>query len=329
MNDQNQPISIPEVLAPTAVGEQARAEYDISIATAKRWPRSIEKFRKDAMTLATIDVDVAASCAYKLKRQGRDGEKIIEGPSVRFAEIIAHAYGNLKFAARVVEITNDEVVAQGVCHDLEANVMASSEVRRRITTKEGRRFNADMIVVTANAACSLAIRNAIFDAIPFSLCKNIYDAARKVAIGDASTLAERRQKMIAKFAELGVAPPAIYAKLGVKGMNDIDLTNLDLLLGEYQAIQEGHTTADEAFPKVKASSVTGELKTKKPEFSAEQQQELGAIRAELIELGGDAADKEVAALQKKMAYDAPTDVLDAMNVLLRKWRDIDAQGKAQ
>jgi hypothetical protein len=46
------------------------------------------------------------------------------------------------------------------------------------------------------------------------------------------------------------------------------------------------------------------------------------IRAELLELGGEAADKEFLNLNRTMAYDPATETLDAMNLLLPKWRDI-------
>lgn len=53
------------------------------------------------------------------------------------------------------------MTAQGVFHDLERNVAITYEVRRRIVDKNGRRYKPDMIGVTANAACSIALRNAI------------------------------------------------------------------------------------------------------------------------------------------------------------------------
>ena len=49
--------------------------------------------------MATIDAEVAGSCFYKLSRGG----KTIEGPSVRLAEIVASAWGNLKFGARIID----------------------------------------------------------------------------------------------------------------------------------------------------------------------------------------------------------------------------------
>jgi hypothetical protein len=78
-----------------------------------------------------------------------------------------------------------------------------------------------------------------------------------------------------------------------------------------------------AQPALKVATVTGEIVKAKPKWSDEQRAEAGAMRAEMLAIDA-ASDKEVADLQKRMAYDAPTDVIDAMAVLLRKWRDIAA-----
>ena len=69
-------------------------------------------------------------------------------------------YGNLQLSSRIVEVADTYIVAQGVVWDLEANVRISTETRR-ITTEEGRRYNEDMIMMTGNAAASIALRNAI------------------------------------------------------------------------------------------------------------------------------------------------------------------------
>jgi len=222
----------------------SKAEIDTAIATAKRYPRSIKKFQQEAMSLATLDEDTAKSCIYALPREG----KVIRGESVRLAEIIGASYGNLRYAARVVQETAHTVVAQGICFDLERNISASVEVSRRIVDKHGRRYSRDMIEMTKNAACSIALRNAIFRVVPKALVKPIYDAARRVAIGDASTLSERRMKAIEAFAKMGIFEDRLLAKLEVPSVEDIGLEHLEVLVGLYNAIRDGTTTIDEAFP---------------------------------------------------------------------------------
>ena len=68
-----------EVLTPSALEAQTRAEYDQSIVTAHRFPRSLDRFLKTAETYATINPEVAASMEYAKPVKG----KAVKGPSAR------------------------------------------------------------------------------------------------------------------------------------------------------------------------------------------------------------------------------------------------------
>lgn len=233
---------------PTMLSVITRQEIDVQITTAKKYPRSIQKFRQDAMTMATADTQIAGSCFYKLKRKNREGgEAVIEGPSVRLAEIIASAWGNLRFGARIVSEDEKSVTAQGVAHDLEKNVCNVIEVSRRIVDRTGRRYSDDMIQVTKNAVCSIALRNAIFKTIPFTYAKQIYEQAKKVAVGDVKTLNERRQSMFEAFSKMGVSKEQILATLEKPSIEDVGLTEIETMIGIFTAIKDGDTTIEAQF----------------------------------------------------------------------------------
>lgn len=233
-----------EVITPSALESLERASVDIQISTARRYPRQLTIAKNKMLSLATLDEETAASCFYRLNRAG----KSIEGPSIRLAEVAASCFGNLRFGARVVNNDGRKITAQGFCHDLENNVLATIEVSRRITDKTGRTYSEDMQTVTGNAACSIAARNAIFKVVPFALVKPIYEAAKHAAVGDIKTLAERRTKMLAKFATLGVPEKRIFESLGKSGIDEIGLTELEYLIGIFQAVKDGEQSIDEAFP---------------------------------------------------------------------------------
>lgn len=246
MNESETQVQPAEVVS--ALSEITRSEIDVQIATAKKYPRSVQKFRQDALSMATADKDIAASCFYKLKRKNSDGElAYIEGPSVRLAEIVANAWGNLRFGARISAENEKEVVAQGIAHDLEKNVCNTIEVSRRITTKAGKRYGDDMIQVTKNAACSIALRNAIFKTVPFTYAKFIYEQAKKAAVGDTKTLGERRQSMLEAFTKMGVTKDQVLAHLEKGSIEDIGLSEIETMIGVFTAIKEGDTTIEEQF----------------------------------------------------------------------------------
>lgn len=236
-----------------------RAEIDTQIKTAKNYPRSIESFQKTAISMATMNEEVAASCGYALPRAG----KVIEGPGVRLAEIVGASYGNMRYASRIVREEGKFIVAQGVAHDLERNIAASVEVRRRITDKYGKRYNDDMITTTANAACSIALRNAIFKVVPKVFVDPIYQAAKKVAVGTEKTLNVRRTAAIEYFKKQGVSRDRLLEKLGKEGVNDIDLKDLETLTGIRTAIQEETTTIEEMFPEPKKEPAKKQTEGKK------------------------------------------------------------------
>lgn len=234
-------VVVPDAGVLTAI---SRAELDQQITTARAYPRSLRRFVKECMEMATLNERVAEECFYALPRDG----KTIEGPSARLAEIVTSAWGNCRAGARVVDEGAEFITAQGVFHDLERNVQVTVEVRRRITGKGGRRYSSDMIGVTGNAACSIALRNAVFRGIPRAFWVDVYEAARKAAVGDAQTLANKRAQMFAHFLKLGATREAIFATIGVQGEEDIGLDELTTLKGIATAIKEGDTTVEQAFP---------------------------------------------------------------------------------
>jgi hypothetical protein len=233
----------------TALAIISTAEIDQQVSTAKRYPRSIKAFYAEAMDLVTLTEEIAADCIFALPRGKDDNgkKKFIEGPSVRFSEIIASSWGNNRSGSRPMGADSQFVKAQGVFHDLEKNVAITVEVQRGITDKYGKRYKADMIGVTGNAACSIAVRNARLQGIPKAIWQGLYDAAKKTAIGDSKTLAKKRTDMMAYFQKLSVAPETIYEFMGVKGVEDIGLDELAILKGIATAIKEGTVSVDRAF----------------------------------------------------------------------------------
>ncbi len=290
--EQAREVPTPSVAADNAmVAALNKSEIDQQITTAKQYPRGIRQFLDEAKALVTLNEQVAQECIYALPRKERDqatGKTItknIEGPSARFAEIIAHSWGNARAGARTVDETGDFVTAQGVFHDLEKNVAITYEVKRRITDKHGRRYNADMIGVTANAACSIALRNAVLKGIPKAFWQPLYESARQVVMGDAKTLANRRSDALAFLQKLGATQEMVLELLEVKGIEDITLDHLVTLRGLATAIKDGDTTVEQAFAKgsaaapgdgtASAADITGKLKggngAKKPAASKQEE----------------------------------------------------------
>lgn len=231
---------------PTAVEALTRADIDVQIATAHRYPRSIAKCRSAAESMACVDEETAESCFYSIPREGKQ----IVGPSVRLGEIIASSWTNLRVATRFIGESQTHVTTQAVCHDLETNVAIAKEVRRKITTKNGTRYSEDMVMMTANAAASIALRNAVFAVVPRAHWKPIFDAAMKTAAGTERTLATRRGGMFAWFLKRGIPEPVLLKLLGKTAVDDIGLGEMNAAQGMRTALSDGDTTVDELIASV-------------------------------------------------------------------------------
>ena len=226
-----------------------RAEIDIQIATAKQYPREINKVLNTIETYATMDIETAEDCFYALRRGDGNDSSVIEGISVRLAEIIAGAWGNVRVQTRIIGNDGKTVTAQGVCHDLETNFAASVEVKRRITNKFGKTYSEDMQVVTGNAASAIAFRNAVLKVIPKAVTKKVINNIKQVALGQSIDLETSRQRACDHFKKIGVTEKQLFEHLKVKSFLDIDKEKVFYLRSLSNAIKEGTTTVQETFDK--------------------------------------------------------------------------------
>lgn len=222
------------------VDAMTKHELDVAVVTAKRFPRSIEKSQQRILTLATLNQATAETCTYSVPR----GNKKLRGPSIRFAEMVAHGWGHLRVAGWTVREEAKRVVVRGMCWDLETNVSWSKEVPRTILRSNGTRYGEDMITTTSLAAIAIAQRNALFNIVPGPLWQPILEQVQLVALGDKETLEQRRRVMLAWFEEQGIKVDHLLAILKVKGMQDVGMEEVAEMRQLAQAIKEGAITVE-------------------------------------------------------------------------------------
>lgn len=240
-----------------------RAEVDTQIATAKQYPRDLGQVLNKISTYAKMDKETAEDCFYVLRRKDKDGNPtLIEGLSIRMAEIIASAWGNLRIQTRIVGNDGRMITAQAICHDLESNVAVSKEVSRSIMTKGGYTYSQDMQIVTGNAAGSIAFRNAVLAVIPKAITKKIINEVRAVAMGQTIDLEESRRRVVAYYNKAGVKIEQLLDYLGVSSVDQIDQRMIFELRALRNAIEEGTTSVKETFidPAKEAQAATEAIK---------------------------------------------------------------------
>ena len=226
-----------------------RSEIDLQIATAKAYPRDLERVSENIQAMAMFDKETMEACSYALERQDKEGNtKIIEGPSVRLAEICVSQWGNLRAGKRIISNDGRRITAQGICFDLENNVAVTIEVQRRITTNKGFTYSDDMQVLTGNAAASIAFRNAVFSVIPKVVVTKVLKEIKNKMLADAQAdLAGKRQEVVAWFAAKTVTEAELCAYLGIRGVGDMTAEHIVKMRGVATAIGEGVTTVEATF----------------------------------------------------------------------------------
>jgi hypothetical protein len=247
-------------------GMIAKAELDSQIATAKAYPRNPQNCIEYALQLATMDEETAQSCFYVLPRKDKDGSKVeIKGGSIRLAEIMANAWGNLQAATRIIENDGKSITAEGVAHDLERNVKISMQNKVSIVfgTKSGKPYtaNADMQTMLSNAASAKALRNAIFKVIPKALIDRVLTKAMEFSVGDSKTVIGKINDILDKLVKMGLQKQDILDYYECKTVSDITPEIYRSLIGVGTAIKDKMITPAEVFSQEKLGDIASAVDT--------------------------------------------------------------------
>lgn len=241
------------------VDPAAAIQIELGVKLAQTKPRDVEKLMLEVVKSATKNREIAEGCFYALDRDG----KTIEGPGVDLAKLLAQKWGNLWIKSDIIRETDKEIFGGAVVWDLETNNVYVGTASRNILyspkhkTKANQRYSQDMINITGRAAQSVALRNAIFTAIPkadtFEAFREIdlVRTGKKALPGEKQlTLEERVANALKYFKTLGVTQERLLYSLGVDKVEEIDDEQLRILIGFKTAIKDGEMDINELFPPV-------------------------------------------------------------------------------
>ena len=255
LQENEMEIITSEMVNSETIYQQDKAVVDVQIATAKSYPRNLKRSIENALTIVTLDQATAGTCTYAVPRGG----KSIQGPSVHLAKILAQVWGNMRIEAKVISVDAKTLTSQAIAFDLENNLAIKVEVKRSIMTKTGR-MNEDMIVVTGNAANSIALRNAVLSVIPKAVVDKVYNAAKQTITGDVSDktklIAKRTQYFEGLKDTYELSEKEILRAIGRASIDHVTSDDLVVLIGIGNAIKDGDTTVEQAFKKVTSSTAT-------------------------------------------------------------------------
>jgi hypothetical protein len=226
-----------------SMGSGVKSEIDTQVLTAKRFPRSISAFIRDATQWATMSTEIARSCTYTLPQGG----KPISGPSIRLAEIVAGCWTNLSIQTRFVDDDGRTAKVEATCWDMERNTTITLQATRRLTDKNGRRYSDDVANKTINAALAIVFRNAVFKVIPAAFVSIIHESAKQTAAGSKETFVDQVMGWVDYWKQQKISTDRLLKTLDVARIEDMTVDHLTTMQGMYEAIQAKATTLADMF----------------------------------------------------------------------------------
>lgn len=225
-----------------SVMDRSRIEMQITAARANPRP-AIDVIERQIRARATRRPEIAELCYYSVPRGG----DMIHGASIKLANIALSCWGNTLSGALTTSNDGKVIKATGFCWDLEINNQKYTEAQRRIVDRHGRPYSYDLQIQTANAAISIAERNAILKVLGSDVTDPIWEECMRVVAGSTKDLAERRETAMKWFAVRGVRYDNLLRLLEKSSVDQIDVDDVAYLRGLANAIVDKTITIAEIF----------------------------------------------------------------------------------
>lgn len=230
---------------------RAIAEAQGKLVIAKRFPRN-EAIAYSKIIASCRRKGLAEEATYSFPRGGQT----VSGPSIRLAEELARAWGNIDYGIRELSRKDGVSEMEAYAWDLETNTSSSQKfsVRHIRDTKTGNYAltdERDIYELTANQGAR-RLRARVLAILPPDLVEAALAECRLTLAGKSDEpIADRVRKMIRAFEKHGVTAPMIELRLG----HSLDATlpeELADLIGIFNSLKSGMSKASDWFGGVKA-----------------------------------------------------------------------------
>lgn len=248
---------------------------DVMLDVATRHPRSLQLALDKTKEEIAIVPELAKRCYYSIPFNDResDSKKMVEGPSIKLANIVARHFKNCIVSGRIVEEDATRVKVEGLCYDLENNVLRTAPISVSKTYKpKGQKggvsfFPTDQLNRQVQAGISKGARNAVFNVVPVWLVDECFQYAKHLVLnppmpkGSAKpvkSVQERivdARKLFKKDYKVTDAEMDQYLMDHCGGLDDGSI--LTHLVGLDTALQEGHAKADVVFGRTPSPETSG------------------------------------------------------------------------
>lgn len=276
MGNNTQVIKRPDQdqqMAPVVAGSMSNQQVAVSsrevariqgeIFMAKQFPRDMSK------ALSAIEKDcsrtsLAEKAVYSYPRGGTD----VTGPSIRLAESLAQAWGNMRYGFEVVDTALEASSVRAFAYDIENNVQTERQfsVPHIRYSKNGTKKlddPRDVYEAIANQA-SRRIRACILEIIPGDVVEYAVNKCSETLTNSVHIDASTPGKIVEGFKVFGVSKAAIEKVIN-RNIDTLTTQNYLRLTTIYQSLKDGMANPEDFFDLTlqDTTNITQTLKGKK------------------------------------------------------------------
>jgi hypothetical protein len=249
-------------VASTRASQQVQA----AMIVAQKFPRD-ETAAYNRVMQACRRKTLAEHALYAYPR----GNQTVTGPSIRMAEVLAQAWGNIDFGVVEVEQRNGESTVEAYCWDLETNVRATKvfQVKHERAVGNAKHGQQRIVKLTdprdiyemcANQGAR-RLRASILAIIPGDVVEAAVTECEKTMAGNnTEPLSDRARKMVVAFADYGVTQEMIERRLGHR-IETIIEAEMVALRKVYLALKDNMAEREQFFPTAQAQADASKPRT--------------------------------------------------------------------
>jgi len=238
------------IAAPSAVAsvEQARAvaEVQAAMVVARMNPRN-ELSAYNRIIQACRRKGLAEAATYAYKRGGQ----IVTGPSIRLAEVLARAWGNMTYGLRELNRSGAESEVEAFAWDLETNTRVTrlfrvKHVREKKEVSVELNSERDIYELIANMG-QRRVRACILELLPGDIVEAAEQECRKtLEAGGGVPFEDRVRSMVVAFNDVGVTEEMIerFLQHPIKAIVPAELVRLQQV---YRSIRDGVASREHFF----------------------------------------------------------------------------------
>jgi len=224
---------------------RAVAEVQAQYVIAKKFPRNQnEAFRQIIESCKRYSLAEQAMYAYQ--KGGQD----VTGPSIRLAEAMASAWGNLDCGVREISQANGVSVAEAYAIDLQTNTRVTKvfhvpHVRHTKREKKNLTDSRDIYELVANQGAR-RLRACILAIIPSDIVDAAVEQCKRTLVSSEIPISEQIKRLVIAFDEFGVKVEHLEARLG----HNLDATiapEIVTLRSIYKSIKDGMAGREDFF----------------------------------------------------------------------------------